>query len=361
MILMRIIRLLLPLWCLGSTGVLADPTGAISVDSNVDGAHVYVDYVEVGVTPYQGELTIGSHSIRIAADNFTPWTTRVDIQAETPSELSAELFAGNGTVEFMVTPAGATVTVDGQPMGNAPIRLNDMPLGEHEFVLNSPQHEPVAGNFTYSSGTNILIFEQLQSSQGLFSFESNPNGADVFLDNDLVGVTPLNLTGVESGVHRVRVQLGGYGTVLREVDTSEGTRGDVQVTMLADPPELRIKTGTDDASVYVDGHLIGEGSRVSLELARGTYALRVEAPGFQSTERSVRVPREGSVSYRASMSMNGTSESSSLELITPLTSRWTFWAVVGAGAVGAGVTGAVVAESMAPDPPPTGDVEVLLP
>jgi len=359
--LMRIIRYLMPLWFFCSSVALADPTGSISVDSNVQGAHVYVDYVEVGVTPYQGELSVGSHSIRIAADNFTPWTTRVDIEEEAPSEVSAELFAGNGTVEFMVTPAGASVAVDGQPMGNAPIRLNDMPLGEHEFVLTSPQHEPVSGSFNYSSGANVLIFEELQSSQGLFFFDSNPSGADVFLDNDLVGVTPLNLTEIESGVHLVRVQLEGYGTVLREVDTTAGTRGDVQVTMLAEPPELSVRTGNDEASVYVDGHLVGEGTRVSLDLARGTYALRVEAPGFQSTERSVRVPREGSVRYRASLSIDGTSDGSALELITPLTSRWTFWAAVGAGAVGAGVTGAVVAESMAPDPPPTGDVEVLLP
>jgi hypothetical protein len=361
MSLIRTMKYLLPICFFGGSAVLADPTGTISVNSNVDGANVYVDYVEVGVTPFEGDLTIGSHSIRIAADNFTPWTTRVEIEVGSSSEVSAELFSGNGTVEFMVTPVGAAVTVDGQVVGSAPIRLSDMPFGDHEFTLTAPQYEPVAGSFSYTSGANVLVFEQMQSSRGLFAFGSNPSGADVYLDSDFVGVTPLSLTEVDSGVHRVRVQLEGYGTVLREVDTSEGSRGDVQVTMVADSPELIVKTGNDDATVYVDGHLIEEGSKVSLDLARGTYVLRVEAPGFQTAERSVRVPREGRVSYRATLSLDGSPEHSALEIITPLTSRWTFWAAVGAGAVGAGVTGAIVAESMEPDPPPTGDVEVLLP
>jgi hypothetical protein len=285
----------------------------------------------------------------------------VGISEDSPSEVSAELFSGNGTVEFMVTPAGATVTVDGQSMGSAPIRLSDMPVGDHEFTLIAPQHEPVSGSFTYTNGANVLIFEQLQSSQGLFSFGSNPSGANVYLDSEIVGVTPLSLTEIESGTHRVRIQLEGYGTALREVDTSDGTRGDVQVTMLADSPELLVKTGNDSALVYVDGHLIGEGPKVSLDIARGTYLVRVEAPGVQFVERSVRVPREGRVSYRATLFQEGAPDSSTLDIIAPLTSRWTFWAAVGAGTVGVGVTGAVVAESMKPDPIPTGDVEVLLP
>jgi len=357
----RTTNYILPVCLFTASSAFADTTGTISVTSNVEGANVYVDYVEVGTTPYEGELPLGSHSIRIASDNYTPWTTRVDIAAGVPTEVSAELFSGSGTVEFMVTPPGSTVSVDGQPMGSAPIRLNDMPLGDHEFTLTAPQHEPVSGSFTYTEGSNVLVFEELMSSRGLFAFGSNPEGASVFLDDELVGVTPLSLTDVESDTHQVRIQMEGYGTALREVDTSDGSRGDVQVTMLADPPELVVKTGDDDATVYVDGHLIGDGTRVSLDLARGTYLLRVEADGYQVAERSVRVPRDGRVTYRSNLSPDGTPEQSSLEIVTPLTSRWTFWAVVGAGAVGAGVTGAVVAESMAPDPPPTGDVEVLLP
>ena len=341
------------------TLAFAEETGSLEVTSSVEGAAVYLDYEQVGVTPLELTVPVGRHSLRISADGHNPWTTRVNISASEPEVVEAELFPGGGTVEFMVEPAGAAVQIDGQNAGTAPIRLTEMPAGEHTWTLSAPLHESATGTFEYQAGRNILVVEELQSSRGLFEITSRPEGAEVSLNGEFVGTTPLSLNDVDPGQHQVLISLEDYGTVFREVDTSDGSKGEVSATLMEDPATLRIKSGVADAEIYVENQLVSNDGRLSIGLNRGTYEVRVEADGMATASRSVRVPRSGKVNYRANLAEEG--GRSNLEMVQPLTSRWTFWAALGTGGVAIGVTSAVVAEAMAPEPPPSGEVEVLLP
>jgi hypothetical protein len=360
------LRWLLPLvlsaLLLAAPGVRAEgPSGVLMVTANVQGAEVWVEGELLGEAPFTGSLPVGRYQVRVVADNHDPYVRKVDMHEELTTKVEASLRPGKGTVEFATEPAGAVVIIDGEAVGPSPIRIRDLAPGDHSYRVEAEGFEPQGATFAFAAGQNLLFDLELRGSAGLFHIGSTPAGATVWLDGEQVGVTPLDLEDVPLADHRVRIALEGYADVYRPVDTSDGRKGSLDVTLPERGSKLVIKTSREDASVSINGAAVGRGARVVLPLVdRGTLQLEVTAPGAQPAEGSVRSLGRGTVTVKASLVEAGQGRSS-LDSVPPLYARWTFWAASGAVAAG-GVTGAVLlAKALEPPPPPEGDVLVVLP
>ena len=267
--------------------------GILKVNGSVEGATVHVDYVEVGVVPLVTYLSPGRHAVRVAADGFDPFVRRVDIVADSTTAIEAALVEGSGSVEFFVKPSGAAITIDGLGVGTAPIRLSDVAPGTHSWEIIADLHEPATGSFQFDTGQNLLIVTDLDSSAGRVLIASSPEGARVWLDDEAVGVTPLRLADVPPGVHMIRLERRGHGTVLREVDTTPGQRGEVVARLGKRPSKQRFRANIPEVVYTLDGQELGSSRRMVTRLAQGTYVLRVEAPGHRPIEGSIIVPYRG--------------------------------------------------------------------
>ncbi len=336
----------------------ADDTGMLRVTAPVQGAVVYVDNELLGDAPITTYVAQGSHTVRVAADHYDPFVRRVNISRGRTTELAADLLPGGGTVEFVVDPAGAVLTLNGRDEYPTPVRLRQLEPGTYKWHLEAPAHEPDDGEFDFQPGKNLLLVEQLESSSGRFSVTSRPEGAEVFLDGRGVGQTPVQLEGIDPGMHQVLLDMKGYATILRTVDTTDGSKGVVNVRLSESGAGLTVKTNDNDATVRLNGVQVGAGRSVRLpELERGRYTLSVSAPGAQSVEARIEIPETGGAWWKAKLS----DDRAELKAYTPLTRSWAFWA--GAGAVAAaGTTGGIIAyNATIPDPIPAGDIVVDVP
>ena len=337
-------------------------TSQLTVTANVDGARVWIDAVEVGMVPLTRYLPVGTRQVRVAANGYDPFVRRVDLVKDVATRVEARLTPGRGTVEFVCNVPGARVFIDDREVGPAPIRLKDLTPGNHTWRIEAHAHEPAWEPFTFTPGENLLIPVTLGSSAGLFFVRSVPAGASVALDGKEVGSTPLDLTGIPQGPHGVRLSLEGHAEVFRAVDTSDGSRGEVDATLPPDGAALVVRTGRSDASVAVNGCPVGSGRRVRVpEVERGLVQLVVEAPGQAPAERQVKVPASGAVRLRASLVPAGGSARSQVADVPPLVRRWGFWAAAGGVAAAGAAGGVALAVALAPEPPPGGDVTVTLP
>ena len=337
--------------------------GSLSVTSSVSGAQVFVDYDLAGEVPHTQALSSGAHNVRVTADNFDPYVMRVTIVAGEIAEIHAELLEGGGTVEFFVDPQGAAVEMDGRSVGSTPIRVTDLQEGEHRWNVSAPNHETHEGRFQFRAGQNVLIVGELESSTGLFEVTSRPSGAQVFLDGELVGDTPLQLEDVEPGLHRLRVSAEGRGSVLREIDTTDGAKGELYALLPSRACRVVVKTGNPEARVYVDEQLVGQDKTVDIHLARGAYEISVDAPGLKRASLRVRVPDAGVRAFRAELVPEAARADSQLVRSKSLAffNTWQFWTAVGSVG-GAGVIGTVMVLNQ-PEPvvQVAGDVAVVLP
>jgi len=225
----RTAYLSLLLLCLGLlTGMsgVAHAGGELSVTSTVPGSEIWINDHPVGLAPHKSTIAAGSHTLRVVADFHEPFVRRIDVRDGHPTKVEAHLVPGQGSVEFAAAPRGATLVVDGRDKWPLPVRLGDIPPGDHSYVISAPGHEAMQGDFQVRKGQNIYIFERLLDTRGLLTIHSRPAGATVTVDEQAVGTTPLELAGISPTKHHIRLQLAGHAEAFRTVDMTDGRKGD---------------------------------------------------------------------------------------------------------------------------------------
>ncbi len=131
---------------------------------------------------------------------------------------------------------------------------------------------------------------------------STPLGAEVFLDNEFLGLTPIEVEFAPSGPHALRVAKYGYTTWRRAIgaDTPDELTVSLEAAGVA---ELFVSAGQSDATVYLDGRVVGKTkSDRPLRIpgvTLGQHELWVEKPNFARYERRIEIMRPGSVRVHA--------------------------------------------------------------
>ena len=348
-----------------STTALAQDSdqGTLNVSSPVAGAQVYVDNDLQGPAPLTVALPAGEHSVRILADGFSPFVRRIEVAAGQPTDLTARLSPGTGSIEFASASRDAIVRIDGQEW-ELPIRLSseDVGFGDHDYTISAPTYAEQDGSLSFSSGENVFIYARLESNAGRLAFSSTPAAADVFINGERIGATPLELSDYAPDVYSIRMERDRHATVFRELDTTDGDIGVVEARLPERGAKLVVKTGNDDAEVFIEGQLMGTGSKVVIpELERRQYAVEVHAPGLKPASNRLDVPIRGTLTYAVDFQAEENRAASALVNVPPLTQRWTFWTATGVGAAAVAVGGVLIYNALQPEPVPAGDVVVTLP
>lgn len=147
---------------------------------------IYINGEEVGTTPYQAERPSGEIILRlvpIATDgSLAPWGTKVNLttgvrtvikrdfgETETQSSgevLSFEKISGKDTSFAVVSwPDSAEVLVDGTSRGFTPLKVNELPVGEHKIIVSRTgfaQREIIARSETGYKLTVEAFLKQLE-------------------------------------------------------------------------------------------------------------------------------------------------------------------------------------------------------
>jgi len=161
----------------------------------------------------------------------------------------------SGRVLVRSTPAGASVLVDGQSRGVTPIAVGELAFGAHRIEVSqegqptrwlwvtlterrptqsvdfdfrptsAPPHDGAEANAT--APTRSARSEQV----GSLHVASHPSGAQVFVDDNLIGTTPLLLSNVAAGSKRLRLELSGYKSWTTSVQVEPGARRPVSASL----------------------------------------------------------------------------------------------------------------------------------
>jgi tetratricopeptide (TPR) repeat protein len=185
----------------------------LTVSSTPSGAVLFVDGVEVGLTPWSGPARPGFHTVAVLTQGFAKDERTVQIQPYRDTDLAFALNRAPGPARLHVeTEPPAQVMVDGQELGPSPLTI-EVPPGEHEVQVALEGHRTVAQQLTLDPGQGLSVRIPMHRSQAqdapLIAVATDPAGAQVFLDQRLVGATPLKIRST-TGPHEVKLSLDGY-------------------------------------------------------------------------------------------------------------------------------------------------------
>jgi hypothetical protein len=131
----------------------------------------------------------------------------------------------SGRLLVRSTPAGAAVILDGQKRGITPLALGELAFGAHKIEISHPGHGTRQQRVTLSERrpersvdvklrpTSVPVPAQAAAatnSTGSLQVSSRPSGAQVFVDDNLIGTTPFVVSDVATGSRRLRIELSGY-------------------------------------------------------------------------------------------------------------------------------------------------------
>jgi TonB family protein len=117
---------------------------------------------------------------------------------------------------------------------------------------------------------------------------TQPTDAEVFVDGDRMGNSPLFLTPVARGVHQVRVTREGFVPAELSLEVpGEGPPIPLRFTLQPATGTLRIESEPSPASVKLDGRDVGTTPLAALPVMPGAHEVRVESAGFRPWVRKV--------------------------------------------------------------------------
>jgi len=223
-----------------------------------------------------------------------------DILARANQTLSQQL--GRIAEVSVECNVAATIEVDNVEAATAPL-AGPLKLagGSHIVGAIAAGYTPQRKQITVAGGAKASVEFNLTPMEGRLAhltLKSKLPAADVMLDGELVGRTPLtsSLT-LMPGSHKVELARPGYRTARTELTLGDGASGEITLEPEEDKAEvsriggdLKLVITETDALVTVDGTPRGPYT-VALRLAPGTHHLLIERGGFRPLERDVDVAR----------------------------------------------------------------------
>ncbi len=210
--------------------------GNIRFTSSPSGASVYLDGDFVGYTPTTFGARPGTHNVRIEADGYEAFTSRVTVRAGSTENVNATLNAVQraGTIAFSSSPSGADVYVDGRYVGTTPTGAIRFDAGRYQARFEAPGYDAATVSFDVRAGDNRTVSTQLTAQRATIVVQGNVGGALVFLDGRQVGTLPngsgrLTLNDVASGSHELVVIAPGFTTYITNITASAGRTTEVNV------------------------------------------------------------------------------------------------------------------------------------
>lgn len=187
-----------------------------------------------------------------------------------------------GTLSIDSTPTGATVSVDGEILGQTPMVLPQAG-GEYQVSLSAPGYQALTDKVQVTAAVPTPQRQyMLTPEQGLVTVTLQPLDGALLLDDNPV-TNPISL--VANKMHRISYDKAGFVAQSQTITLKPGQQ---KALSFALKPELgRVKfQANQEAQVYINGKRRGQ---TPLKLSLQTLPTKVEfrKPGYRTVSQSV--------------------------------------------------------------------------
>lgn len=180
-----------------------------------------------GRTPITLKLPQTAQTVFFTLAGHEPAERPIKLEADAPP-MTVALVPILPVVTVGSAPAGARVFVDGEPVGMTPL-VRAMPAGAHTVRVELTGFEPVeraitvAASHTPASPYVVEVELQKAIARGELVLSVAPAGAEVIVDEKLVGRAPLAAPlRLEVGLHRIEVRAPGVDPYSEMIAIAEG-------------------------------------------------------------------------------------------------------------------------------------------
>jgi formylglycine-generating enzyme required for sulfatase activity len=267
--------------------------GRITFDGLPEGAQVSVDGEPLGRAPLgERELAAGQRRLSVSAERYLPLERDIEVRGRQLAQaIELSLKPAWADVRLDTEPTGATLMVDGEVQGTTPLTAEIL-QGERELRLSAAGYADLLQSLTLEAGeSRDLGVLTLIPASGLLRLDSRPAGANVTVDGEYRGQTPLTVELSPDAEHRILLSRPGYRRYSRSLSLAAGEEEALSATLEPRLGEVVFDIQPAEAELRLDGKTVGSGSQ-TLSLPAYEHRVEVVLPGHATVRRRV-TPREG--------------------------------------------------------------------
>lgn len=262
----------------------------LTVQSQPRGAGVWINGDSVDTTPLRGHsMEPGVYFLSIRRQGYLNADTVVTLSNGEAPEVTVSLDARPDIGSEPVS-AGGEVEQTAEEDGQSAELSTSSSTGEVE--LQDESSSSAVSPESSSTEDTASETESNDDSQSLptgsLRITSEPSGADVLINGNPRGQTPLTLDAVLEGAHDVTLQQEGYASWSASVETEANTTQNVHGTLEPLLGQLRV-LARPWGTIYIDDSLHARESDIwyETELPVGQHEVRVVHPSLGEQSRTV--------------------------------------------------------------------------
>ena len=201
----------------------------------------------------------GDVTVVVDANKFEPEV--ITITSSSPATIPILLKPSPGIIDATTTPADESTMwiINDEPIFIGSEFNHSIEPDEYTLEIEHKYYEPVVQKISVVSDETISINLPLNQIDGVILIKSTPAKAEVFIDNESLGQTPVTLNKV-GGAYDVKLKLNGYDDIEDSIEVSVSDRNP-QRHYKMEPKQgfVHITTNTSGGTLLIDGKLKQEG------------------------------------------------------------------------------------------------------
>ncbi len=244
-----------------------------------------------------------------AAPPITPPIDKPTPPVKPPPPIPPPVTA-TATVSIESDPAGAKIILNGKNTGKkTPSTLKNLGIGKNYTVrLEKQNYEPFTKEITVSKAEPLAIKGDLKelapppppiiddkityppsAEPASLKVSSSPSGAEVFINAEYKGTTPITISGIKPGTVSLLVNKEGKARSSQNINLKPGEKADVGTVKLGDIfGSVSVSSTPSGAKVIFDGDDIGARTPLTIKKVRRDkqHSIQVVLKGFKTWERT---------------------------------------------------------------------------
>ena len=195
--------------------ILRNDSGRIRCVTVPEGAKVFVNGIDRGLSPVELSLPMGKVSIQCSKKGYRDVSHEITLSPGATETVNLTMEGIPAEVSVVTTPSKADVFLDGAYKGRSPIVIDHIPPGAHVIKVSCDGYASAAKSIKLDYGAKSTETFTLASVLGRIEVVSSPAGAKVFLDGKFKGRTKgrgahsetFTIAPVEAGEHTVTFRM----------------------------------------------------------------------------------------------------------------------------------------------------------
>ena len=282
--------------------------------ADVDRAAVYFD------SEYVGDLSGGVLTVRVVSEKEKPYdhvTLKLDGYEDTTADLPkpgdtlqhvsvfltmtplvSDEGSPTGAISISSSPSGAEIVMNGEARGTTPQTFSDISPGTYTIRVAKQGYRTWTETTVIRADETTKVYANLEKKRtfGRVSLDSDPKGADIYLDGWYYGTTPMTVGGITTGPHAVELKKDGFNDFTTSVTVDENAITPVTCSLVPIncPTEtgctLSVSSSPPGAMVFIDS------------VKKGVTPITVD--GLTPDKHEIKLTYAGYNDYQGSVSLS---------------------------------------------------------